>query len=80
MLTTGDQEVTTNLPRFAMESVVRPDLDSKATPRRMLTFQQRSMGVVDLAAGSSTLALHRADQDGAMIELNGLTITRQPAE
>lgn len=80
VLTTGDQEVTTNLPRFAMESVVRPDLDSKATPRRMLTFQQRSMGVVDLAAGSSTLALHRADQDGAMIELNGLTITRQPAE
>ncbi|MEO9595068.1 sulfatase-like hydrolase/transferase [Rhodopirellula bahusiensis] len=80
VLATGNQEVTTTLPRFAMKSVVRPDLDSKATPRRMLTFQQHSIGVVDLVAGSSTLALHRADQDGAMIELNGLTITRQPAE
>ncbi|EMB13628.1 sulfatase-like hydrolase/transferase [Rhodopirellula europaea] len=80
VLTTGNQKVTTNLPRFAMKSVVRPDLDSKATPRRMLTFQQHSIGVVDLAAGSSTLTLHRNDQDGVMIELNGLTITRQPAE
>ncbi|WP_430452270.1 sulfatase-like hydrolase/transferase [Rhodopirellula europaea] len=80
VLTTGNQKVTTNLPRFAMKSVVRPDWDSKATPRRMLTFQQHSIGVVDLAAGSSTLTLHRNDQDGVMIELNGLTITRQPAE
>ncbi|HBE65862.1 MAG TPA: arylsulfatase [Rhodopirellula baltica] len=77
VLKAGDQEATTTLPRFTMKSVVRPDLDSKATPRRMLTFQQHSLGVVDLAAGVSTIALQRTDQAGAMIELNGLTITRQ---
>lgn len=72
----GDQQITEKLPRFAMEPRVRPDLDSNSSPRRMLTFRERSLGTMTLAAGVSTITLQREDESGAMIELGGLTVTR----
>ncbi len=68
------QSLTAKLPRFAKQSVVRPDLDPAATPRRMLTFRRQSLGVIEADAGQTVLELARGS-DGKMIELGGVTIT-----
>ncbi|MCS7467918.1 sulfatase-like hydrolase/transferase [Stieleria sp. ICT_E10.1] len=70
----ADQYISTTLRRFDSESLVRPDLDSQSTPRRMLEFGQQSLGIVNISAGKTTLQLKRR-QDGQMIELGGVTIT-----
>ncbi|QEG00617.1 Arylsulfatase [Stieleria maiorica] len=70
----ADQKISSTLRRFKSESVVRPDRDSQATPRRMLYFTQQSLGMVNLDAGKATLQVSR-QSDGPMIELGGVTIT-----
>jgi hypothetical protein len=72
--TVGGQPLTTKLPRFAQQSVVRPDLDPQGNPRRMLTFRRQSLGVVEVDAGQTEIELTRGS-DGKMIELGGVTIT-----
>lgn len=72
--TIGSQSLIADLRPFKSAATVRPDLDSLSTPRRMQTFRQQNLGFVSVNAGPTTIELVRND-DGAMIELGGVTIT-----
>lgn len=73
--TVASQSVTQKLKRFKSGSRIRPDLDSQSNPRRMLTFRQQSLGVIEVGSGQTTIKLTRRNGDAAMIELDGVTIT-----
>ena len=72
----GKQQITAALPKAAIKSVVRPDLDSKATPRRMLEFRTHPLGVLEFDEGESQLILKRLDATNIEVELGGLTLRR----
>lgn len=74
--TVGDQTMTETIPRFSQKSQQRPDLDSKSTPRRMLSFREHSLGTFTVPKGSARFQLERTGTEGAMIELGGITITK----
>ncbi|MEL6109259.1 MAG: arylsulfatase [Planctomycetota bacterium] len=74
----GNREVAAKLPLAAVESVVRPDLDPRAKPRRMLRFETHPLGVMTLSAGKKRLELRRDDSTGAAIELSGVTFRHLP--
>lgn len=74
--TLGETSLSAALPKAAIDSVIRPDLDSKAKPRRMLEFRQQSLGVMMLQGGEATLVLQRSDRNGAELEFGGVTFRR----
>ncbi|WP_160149632.1 sulfatase-like hydrolase/transferase [Roseiconus lacunae] len=72
----ANSELRGNLKRVANKSVIRPDLDSKATPRRMLDFSVQTIGVCELESGMTELQLSLAESVDRMVELGGVTLTR----
>lgn len=72
----ADQTLATQLKRAPNKSVIRPDLDSKSIPRRMLDFATQTFGACELPAGQTTIELARRVTGDAMIEFGGLTLTK----
>jgi arylsulfatase A len=70
----GSGSMTAKLPRFSSPRVLRPDLDEKAKPRRMLRFRSEPLGIVRVEAGKQLIQLQRLEA-GKMIQLGGITIT-----
>ncbi|MCO8120527.1 sulfatase-like hydrolase/transferase [Stieleria sp. TO1_6] len=73
-VTVAGQTAQTDIQRYASKATVRPDLDSEATPRRMQTFREQPLGIIEVDQGQTTIALTRLDNSGAKMEVGGITI------
>lgn len=71
----GSSSKPSVLKRFRSTAKIRPDLDSKSTPRRMQTFSSQTVGVFDVPAGPTTITLKRTSSSAKMLETSGITVT-----
>ncbi|MEL7338418.1 MAG: sialate O-acetylesterase, partial [Planctomycetota bacterium] len=71
----GASSQQSSLKRFRSTPQIRPDLDSKSTPRRMQSFAMQTIGVFDVPAGPTTITLKRLNTSERMLETSGITVT-----